>query len=113
MLEMPDGARRRPRRPDFEAQHRPDRRFPIFDSRQLRGAEVADYTMLSPPALAALAAAYQVEAIACEIMAGRLDPAARAGRSPEVWREVWESAALTARIAAQCCLSRLKPRPGA
>lgn len=110
MLATPDGPER-PRRPDFEAQHKPDRDFPIYDCRVLRHApEVPDYTALTPRDLAALAAAYQLEAIACGIMLGRLDLARREGRDPAVWRDIWECAALTARIAAQCCNSRLKGR---
>jgi hypothetical protein len=112
MLTLPDRPER-PRRPDFEAQHRPDREFPIFDCRVLRGApEVPDYSILSRRDLAALAAAYDVEAIACEVMVGPLDLARRAGRDLAVWRDLWESAALTARMAAQCCRSCLKRRRG-
>lgn len=109
MLTCPDGPER-PRRPDFDAQHRPDRTFPIYDCRVLRHADVPDYTVLSPRELAALAAAYAVEAIACDVMVDRLDLAALDRRDPGVWRDVWESRALTARLAAQCCRSRLGRR---
>ncbi|MBP7001695.1 hypothetical protein [Amaricoccus sp.] len=110
MLATPDGPER-PRRPDFGAQHTPDRDFPIYDCRVLRLApEVPDYSALTPRDLAALAAAYLVEAIACEIMLGRPELARREGLRAEVWRDRWECAALTARIAAQCCNSRLKGR---
>lgn len=112
MSTLSDGPER-PRRPDFEAQHRPDRDCPIFDCRVLRDApEVPDYSVLSPRDLAALAAAYLVEAIACEIMLGRRDLAARSRLRVALWRDRWESGALTARIAAQGCNSRLKRRDG-
>jgi hypothetical protein len=104
---MPDHPKRRP---DFEAQHRPHRTFPIFDCRVLRHAgEIRDYSVLSPRELAALAAAYDPEAIACDVMIERLAVACLA---PVGWREVWEGAALTARIAAQCCRARLRTRRG-
>lgn len=112
MPTLPDGPERRPR-PDFEAQHHPDRNCPIFDCRVLRdAAEVPDYSVLSSRDLAALAACYLVEAIACEIMVARRDLAVRSRLRLSIWRDRWESGALTARLMMQCCNSRLKRRRG-
>lgn len=99
---------RRPR-PDFEAQNKPDPHFPIYDSRLLRDApEVADYGVMAPRELAALAVAYRMEAISCDALARQVGTISPSAAARALWRERWECCALAARLAAQCCDSRLK-----
>ncbi|TPE52606.1 hypothetical protein [Amaricoccus solimangrovi] len=90
-------------RPDFEAQHRPDRAFPIYDCRVLRLAEDApDFAVLSARELAALAASYALDALIYAHAAARA--------ATPIARDIAEAGALTARLHGHCARARLGRR---
>lgn len=107
---MIDGPREPRPTPDFEAQNRLDPTFPQYDIRVLRGADqLPDFAVLTSRELAALSAAYHLEAIACRAQAARPD-ARPFGIRAAIWVDKWNCDALAARMAAQCCETRLKAR---